>query len=237
MRGYKEGGNSVVFFNKKRGHVMKVFMQNSAGDEYNGTSRTFRQTLSFALGQIRGRTFSQLEDEIKLNNERLERMKASKRNPDNFSPNPKSRIFELEKKVLELRNAQEKALTTFSSEKMQEFIPFVHSIRAPRIFNETRLPNGQYAVSMEYIRGPTLSELLDVADKKIESEAGKRALKFVHENKLDPRTITTKVSMISRALALASQGEGRIKFIPRLDSLIVEAVSGGNFKLVLVDNA
>jgi len=242
-KSFKEGNNAIIFFNKKRGHAVKVFGQGSIGDHYSKT-RTFQQNLSYCLAMINGQTISELDSNIKKIRARVKRMKSSKINPNSFDPKPETIIRQLiqeKKEVLVLQ--QEKLKDSFWNSKplKKGYIPFVYSIRTPKIFSEHRLKSREYAVSMEYVRGPNLSELLEALDKKVRTKTGRNAELFLKQNKLDKEETRVKITEISKAInnsVLPRTQNTVTPFIPRLDSFIVEGIDRfGNFKLVLVDNA
>lgn len=242
--GFKEGGNAIVFFNKKKGHVVKVFPKGTIGDQFSPTTRTFQKTLSYCIAQINGQTFSQIEKEIKRIQAQVERMKSKKINPALYDPNPTKVIEDLRRRLeKEVATQQESLKSEYPqiSGKESKIIPFVYSIRLPKIFSEKRLASGEYAVSMEYIRGPTLSELLEGMEKNPETTEGIQASNFIKKNNLDSKTLRTKITLINRALVEASTRHlqnSQTPFIPRMDSFIVEGIDRhGNLKLVLVDNA
>jgi|GEM_PF-6854899 len=241
--GYKEGGNALVFINKKRRHVVKVFPKGTDGNYFNST-RTFQKTLSYCIAQISGKTFSQMERELQRVQEQVERMRSSKIDPSTYDPNPIRVIEDLRRKLERELVAQQEHLKSEypqSSGKESRVIPFVYSIRVPNIFSEKRLANGEYAISMEYIPGPTLSELLEGMENRPETKEGIQAANFITKNKLDPKALRTKITLINRALVEASTRHtqnSQTPFIPRMDSFIVEGIDRhGNLKLVLVDNA
>lgn len=242
--GVKEGNNAIVFFNGRRKHVMKVFTRGSMGDYFDPTKRTFRKTLVSCLVQISGNTFSTLDAEIKKLREFLQRVKSKNLDPKNFDPNPERQIAELERKraeALKIQNGYLKDSSHTPTLTHQKMIPFVYSIRIPRIFSEKRLPSGEYVVSMEYVKGPNFSELLEGLEKNPQTKEGKLAKKFIETNKLNREETYSKLVIINRALIEASTKHIQnveTPFIPRMDSIIVEGVDRhGNLKLVIVDNA
>jgi hypothetical protein len=242
--GVKEGNNAIVFFNERRKHVMKVFTHGSVGDYFDPTKRTFRKTLVSCLVQISGNTFSNIDSEIKKAKEFLQRIKSKNLDPKHFDPNPERQLADLERKRLDALKSQNIYLKDSShnpSLTRQKMIPFVYSIRIPRIFSEKRLPNGLYVVSMEYVKGPNFSELLEGLEKSPQTKEGKLAKQFIEKNNLDREETYSKLVIINRALVEASTKHtqnAETPFIPRMDSIIVEGVDRhGNLKLVIVDNA
>lgn len=245
-RGLIEGGNAGVYFNKKRGHVLKVFKTGTAGDNFNGTNKTLKRTLNYCAGFLGGRTFADVDLEIKKVYEKLNRIRSKNLDPSSFDPSPVNLIEQLKRKREELLVSQKNLLTSamkngFNSLAKNNFIPFVYSVRIPRIFSEKRVASGEYVVSMEFVKGPTLSGLLEAIEGRIETRDGKNGLDFVKKNNLDNKELHFKISAITTAINQFTSRQGGSEyntFIPRMDSFIVEGIDKqGNLKLVLVDNA
>ena len=119
-------------------------------------------------------------------------------------------------------------------------LPFVSSIRPPKIIGEKKLADGRYAVAMEHVPGPTFDELLQAsAGNYQKNKRGEFIQSFVKSNNIDLSQIKEKISIINSRINHLTRNWGAgggIQFDFRLDSFRVEGVdSTGNLKLILVD--